>query len=78
MPILTTRLYKPPVGERFILRERLIERLKNEADRPVTLVVGGARYGKKHFFQWIASFGQGWGSQIVATVGTGSSAILTP
>ena len=35
-------------------------------------------FGKKHFFRWMASYGQGWGSQIVATLGTGGSAILTP
>ncbi len=33
---------------------------------------------KKHYFRWMASYGQGWGSQIVATVGTQSSAIVTP
>jgi len=32
----------------------------------------------KHFFYWMTSYGQGWGSQIVSTIGTGSSAILTP
>lgn len=30
----------------------------------------------KHFFRWMASYGQGWGSQIVATIGTGSSGVL--
>ena len=33
---------------------------------------------KKHYFRWMASYGQGWGSQIVATIGTESSAIVTP
>ena len=33
---------------------------------------------KKHYFRWMASYGQGWGSQIVATIGTQSSAIVTP
>jgi hypothetical protein len=33
---------------------------------------------KRHFFRWMASYGEGWGSQIVATVGTQSSAIVTP
>jgi hypothetical protein len=32
----------------------------------------------KHFFSWMASYGQGWGSQIVSTIGTRSSAVLTP
>jgi hypothetical protein len=32
----------------------------------------------KHFVYWMTSYGQGWGSQIVSTIGTGSSAVLTP
>jgi hypothetical protein len=39
---------------------------------------GRENFGKNHHFIWMASYGQGWGSQIVATVGTKSSAILTP
>ena len=39
---------------------------------------GREYFGKKHFFRWMASYGQGWGSQIVATLGTQGSAILTP
>ncbi|WP_100626932.1 DcaP family trimeric outer membrane transporter [Algoriphagus formosus] len=33
---------------------------------------------KNHYFRWMTSYGQGWGSQIVATIGTESSAIVTP
>jgi hypothetical protein len=33
---------------------------------------------KKHYFRWMASYGQGWGSNIVATLGTSASAILSP
>ncbi len=33
---------------------------------------------KKHYFRWMASYGHGWGSQIVATIGTQASAIVTP
>ncbi len=32
----------------------------------------------KHYFRWMASYGHGWGSQIVATIGTQASAIVTP
>jgi hypothetical protein len=40
---------------------------------------GREYFGKsKHFFYWLTSYGQGWGSQIVATLGTGASAYLTP
>jgi len=33
---------------------------------------------RSFFFRWMASYGQGWGSQIVATLGTNASAILDP
>ena len=39
---------------------------------------GREYFGNKHFFRWMASYGQGWGSQIVATLGTNASAILDP
>ena len=39
---------------------------------------GREYFGKKHYFFWMASYGHGWGSQIVSTVGTKSSAVLTP
>jgi hypothetical protein len=39
---------------------------------------GRENFGKNHHFIWQASYGQGWGSQIVSTVGSKSSAILTP
>jgi hypothetical protein len=39
---------------------------------------GREYFGKGHYFRWMASYGQGWGSQIVATIGTKSSASLTP
>jgi hypothetical protein len=32
----------------------------------------------KHYFRWMASYGNGWGSNIVATLGTTASAIVTP
>ena len=31
-----------------------------------------------HYFRWMASYGQGWGSNIIATLGTTASAILRP
>jgi len=39
---------------------------------------GREYFGQKHHFRWMASYGQGWGSQIVATLGTNASAILDP
>lgn len=57
MPILKTRLYKPPINGKFIVRERLIERLNNESDRPLKLIVAGAGYGKSILMsQWLDSY----------------------
>ena len=54
MLILKTRLYKPPVNEKFIVRERLIARLNDESDRPLKLIVAGAGYGKSVLMsQWL-------------------------
>lgn len=39
---------------------------------------GREYFGKKHYFRWMASYGHGWASNIVATLGTTASAILTP
>ena len=38
---------------------------------------GREYFGKnKHYFRWMASYGRGWGSQIVSSLGTNASAIL--
>jgi hypothetical protein len=39
---------------------------------------GREYFGQKHHFRWMASYGQGWGSQIVAAIGTNANAILDP
>jgi hypothetical protein len=40
---------------------------------------GREYFGKKRsYFRWMASYGEGWGSQIVATLGSTASAIITP
>ena len=52
--ILKTRLHKPPVDKKFIVRERLITHLDNESDRPLKLIVAGAGYGKSVLLsQWL-------------------------
>jgi LuxR family maltose regulon positive regulatory protein len=54
MPILKTRLYKPPVSDKFIVREGLIARLNDEEDRPLKLIVACAGYGKSILMsQWL-------------------------
>ena len=39
---------------------------------------GRKYFGNDHYFIWLSSYGQGWGSQIASTIGTQSSAVLTP
>ena len=39
---------------------------------------GREYFGNKHYFRWMASYGNGWGSNIVSTLGSSASAILTP
>lgn len=39
MSILKTRLYKPPLSKRLVVRNRLIARFNEEIDRPLKLVV---------------------------------------
>jgi LuxR family maltose regulon positive regulatory protein len=57
MPIFKTRLYKPPLNEKFIVRERLMERLNNESGRPLKLIVAGAGYGKSVVVsQWLDTY----------------------
>jgi len=54
MPILKTRLYKPPINNKLVVRERLIARLNDESDRPLKLIVAGAGYGKSILMsQWL-------------------------
>ena len=86
LPLLVGRITKStPSGGRLFLGGSLFQlRWDGEELIPNSTVLGwgfsfsGREYfGKnKLWFSWMASYGQGWGSQIVATVGTQSSAVL--
>ena len=86
LPLLTGRITKATkAGGRLFLGASLFQlRWDGEEAIPNSTAVGwgfsfsGREYfgDKRHFFRWMASYGQGWGSQIVATVGTQSSAVL--
>jgi len=88
LPLLASRITKKTAsGGRLMLGASLFQlRWDGENKGPSDTAIGwgfsfsGREYfgRKKHFFRWMASYGQGWGSQIVATLGTGSSATLTP
>jgi len=45
-PILTSKLYRPPVGPDLEPRTRLVERLERNRHRPLTLISAPAGYGK--------------------------------
>jgi hypothetical protein len=88
LPLLTGRITKSTKsGGRIMLGGSVFQlRWDGQNIIPNATTVGwglsfsGREYfGKsKHFFYWLTSYGQGWGSQIVSTIGTRSSASLTP
>jgi hypothetical protein len=88
LPLLTGRITKnTKSGGRMMLGGSIFQlRWDGQNVIPNSTAIGwgfsfsGREYfGRdKHFFYWMASYGQGWGSQIVSTIGTGSSAVLTP
>ncbi|MCU0405174.1 MAG: hypothetical protein MUE99_11570, partial [Chitinophagaceae bacterium] len=57
MAILKTRLYKPSVKKKFVIRDRLFAKLNEELDRPLKLIVAGAGYGKSVLMsQWLDTY----------------------
>jgi LuxR family maltose regulon positive regulatory protein len=46
LPVLRTKLHRPPVTPDLGQRTRLIERLDREQHRPLTLISAPAEYGK--------------------------------
>lgn len=88
LPLLTGRITKKTnSGGRLFLGASIFQlRWDGQDINPNSTALGwgfsfsGREYfGKnKHFFRWMASYGEGWGSQIVATLGTGASASLSP
>jgi LuxR family maltose regulon positive regulatory protein len=57
MPLLTTKLYIPPVRPKLVSRPRLIERLNQGMTRKLTLISAPAGYGKTTLLsEWVADF----------------------
>ena len=44
--LLQTKLHRPPITRGLIVRSRLLEQLKSDIDRPLTLVLASAGFGK--------------------------------
>jgi len=88
LPLLACRITKNTAsggrmmlgGSVFQLRWDGIDKIPNATAVGWGFSFSGREYFgvRKHYFRWMASYGQGWGSQIVATIGTGSSAVITP
>ena len=55
-PLLSTKLFVPPVRPGLVARPRLVERLKSALTNPLTLVSAPAGFGKTTVLtQWIAT-----------------------
>lgn len=87
LPLLVGRITKnTDSGGRLMLSSSLFQlRWDGEGNLPNSTAMGwgfsfsGREYfGNKHFFNWMASFGDGWGSQIISTLGSEASAVLNP
>ena len=58
-PLLTTKLYIPPIRPKLVPRPRLMERLNAGLDRKLTLVSAPAGFGKTTLLsEWVADCGQ--------------------
>lgn len=58
-PLLTTKLYVPPVPPELVPRPRLIERLNTGLHRKLTLISAPAGFGKTTLLsQWVGGCGR--------------------
>ena len=63
IPILSTKLHRPPVAKDHLHRHRLLDRLEKNLHRPLTLVSAPAGYGKSTLLScWLEScdYPGGW------------------
>ncbi|MFD0620201.1 LuxR C-terminal-related transcriptional regulator [Paenibacillus sp. GCM10027629] len=59
IPIISTKLYIPPLRASLVTRPRLIERLNEGAERKLTLISAAAGYGKTTLVsEWLAAYPQ--------------------
>ncbi|WP_314586828.1 hypothetical protein [Paenibacillus terrigena] len=59
IPIISTKLYIPPLRTSLVTRPRLIERLSEGAKRKLTLISAAAGYGKTTLVsEWLAAYPQ--------------------
>ncbi len=56
LPLIRTKLHRPPVTQDHLHRERLLDRLEKNRQRPLTLVSAPAGYGKSTLLScWLES-----------------------
>ncbi len=61
MTILKTRLFKPPVSNGYLPRQRLLDKMTENHYKPVHLLVAAAGYGKSVFIsQWLDEIDSGY------------------
>ena len=54
IPLIHTKLNRPPVTKDHLHRERLLDRLEKNRQRPLTLISAPAGYGKSTLFScWL-------------------------
>lgn len=88
LPLLVGRLTKTTVngGRLFLGASAFQLRWDGQSTGPDDTAFGwgvsfsGREYfgTKKHYFRWMTSYGNGWGSNIVATLGSTASGIMKP
>jgi len=52
LPLISTKLHRPPVTEDLVPRPQLLERLEKNRQRPLALVSAAAGYGKSTLVSW--------------------------
>ncbi len=56
LPLIRTKLHRPPVAADHLHRQHLLDRLEKNLDRPLTLVSAPAGYGKTTLMScWLES-----------------------
>lgn len=86
LPLLAARLTKKTAsgGRLFLSAAACQLRWDGQETGPDATALGwgvtfsGRHYFGKHYLTWLGAYGDGWSSNVISTVGSNASAILTP